>query len=41
VDPCHYTMGRPQAADGGWPLIWRVAANIRVLNKKSQTAGNG
>jgi hypothetical protein len=34
--PCHYSMARPQVADGGDGLqIWRVAAII--LNKKSLT----
>jgi hypothetical protein len=32
-------MVRPQVSDGGWPLIWRVAANI--LNKQWQTADMG
>jgi hypothetical protein len=39
VGPCHYAMVRLQVADGGWHLIWRVAANI--LNKQSQTADKG
>jgi hypothetical protein len=34
---CHYSMVRPQVADGGDIIqVWRVAENI--LNKQSRTA---
>jgi hypothetical protein len=37
---CHYSMARPQVADGGNTLqVRRVAANI--LNKQSRTADKG
>jgi hypothetical protein len=38
--PCHYSMARPQGADGGDTLqVWRIAVNI--VNKKPQTADKG
>jgi hypothetical protein len=38
--PCHYSMVRPQVADGRNNLqLWRVAAN--TLNKQPQTANRG
>jgi hypothetical protein len=38
--PCHYSMARPQVADGRDRLqLWRLAANI--LNKQPRTNDKG